>query len=126
MIDCYCDYDPPEFYHRELRRARKPHKCHECAHVIAPGDHYEHVRAKWDGFIDSFDTCEHCLDIRTWTKNNVPCLCWAHGNTIEDCREAIEEAAWRAPIEAAGLRFGFLRRLVLRDKFYAKRQAARA
>jgi hypothetical protein len=122
--DCYCDYDPPEFYRREIRRARKSHKCEECAGKILPGDKYEHVRGKWEGYIDSFNTCEHCVDIRTWVKNNIPCLCWSHGNTIEDCKEAIEEASYRANEETKGLRFGFLRRIAKRDKFYATRRAA--
>jgi hypothetical protein len=121
--DCFCDYDAPEFYHREIRKARKEHKCEECPGVIRPGDKYEHVRGKWDGYVDSFKTCERCVEIRTWVKNNVPCLCWAHGNTIEDCKEAVKEAAWRAPEETKGLRFGFLRRVVSRDKFYEKRAA---
>jgi hypothetical protein len=121
--DCYCDYDPPDFYHREIRKARKPHKCDECAGIILPGDQYEHVRGKWEDCISTFETCGHCVDIRTWVKNNVPCLCWAHGNTIEDCKEAIEEAIYRTSEETRGLRFGFLRRLVQRDKFYAERRA---
>ena len=33
---CYCDYDPAEFYHREERKARKPHKCGECSRKISP------------------------------------------------------------------------------------------
>lgn len=122
--DCSCDYDPAEFYSASIRTARKSHKCEECGAPILPGDKYEAVVGKWDGNLDTFKTCEPCVDIRTWTKNNVPCLCWAHGNTIEDCKEAVNEAAWRAPEETRGLRFGFLRKLVQRDKFYAARRAA--
>ena len=114
--DCSCDYTPPEFYHRELRRARKEHRCAECDGRILAGEQYEHVRGKWDGYVGTFKTCERCVDIRTWTKNNVPCLCWAHGNGDEDCKQAVEEAAWRAPAETVGLRFGFLRKLVMRDR----------
>jgi hypothetical protein len=115
--DCACDYDAPEFYHREIRRARKPHKCAECSGPIPVGQQYEYVRGKWEGYVDNFKTCERCVDLRTWVKNNVPCLCWAHGNTIEDCQEAVFEAAHRAPQETVGLRFGFLRRKVLIDKY---------
>ncbi len=119
--DCYCDYEPAEFYHKEIRKARKPHKCCECAGPIRVGELYEHVRGKWEGSIGTYDTCERCVDIWQWTQNNVPCLCWSHGNRIEDCREAIEDATWRASEETAGLRFGFLRRIVVRDKHNAKR-----
>jgi hypothetical protein len=123
MTDCVCDYDPPEFYHREIRRARKEHKCCECGGRMLPGEQYEHVRGKWDGFVDTYDTCARCCDLWMWTKNNVPCLCWAHHNRIEDCWEAICEATLRARDETQGLRFGFLRRLVLRDKFNRERRA---
>jgi len=113
--DCSCDYDAPAFYWSKVRTARKPHQCDECSHTIQPGERYEYAAGKWD-WLDHFHTCQNCLDIRMWVKNNVPCLCWAHGNLIEDCREAVNEAAYRAPQETVGLRFGFLRRLALRDK----------
>lgn len=114
--DCVCDYDPAEFYRKEIRRARKPRKCYECSSVIAVGESYEYARGRWDGYFDAFATCQRCADITTWVQNNVPCLCWTHGNRIEDCREAVEEAVWRAPDETVGLRFGFLRRVVQRDR----------
>lgn len=123
--DCVCDYDAPSFYVAEVRTARKTHKCEECRNLILPGDKYEHVRGKWD-YVDTFKTCSHCVDLRTWTKNNVPCLCWAHGNLLDDCREAVQEAAWRAPEETAGLRFGFLRRVALAERFYKQRKLAEA
>src|SRR5882672_3202793 len=122
-LDCFCDYDPPEFYHKEIRKARKPHQCCECGGAIVIGERYEHVRAKWDGYLGTHDTCERCMDITIWTQNNVPCLCWAHGNRIEDCREAINEAMWRASEETLGLRFGFLRLIVKRDRLNARRRA---
>lgn len=123
--DCYCDYDPAEFYSAVIRTARKQHKCEECSGTIMPGDKYEAVIGKWEGYVSTFKTCSFCVDIRTWTKNSVPCLCWAHGNMIDDCREAVEEAAWRAPEETRGVRFGLLRRIAARDKFYEGRKAVR-
>lgn len=121
--DCYCDYDAPSVYRCEIRKARKQHSCEECGGAILPGDRYEYVAGLWEGYFNYYKTCQHCVDIRTWTKNNVPCLCWAHGNTIEDCKEAIEDARDRAPDETIGLRFGFLRRIVARDRFYRERRA---
>jgi hypothetical protein len=115
--DCYCDYDPPEFCHVEIRKARKEHKCYECSGRILKGEKYEHTRGKWEGCLSNFKTCVRCHDIRMWVKNNVPCLCWAYGNLIDDCREAINEAQYRAREETKGLLFGFLRRVVLRDRF---------
>lgn len=116
-LDCYCDYDLPEFYQTETRKARKPHKCWECRGIIAAGEQYEYARGKWDGDLQVFKTCIRCLEIRTWVKNSVPCFCWGHGNMTDDAREAIYDAATRAPEEAIGLRFGLLRRIVKRDRF---------
>lgn len=113
--DCFCDYDRPSFYRSSINRARKAHKCYECGSDIFPGEQYEYVSGRWEYF-DTFKTCADCVDIRTWTKNNVPCLCWAHGNLLEDCREAVNEAADRAPQETVGLRFGLLRRLLLKER----------
>ena len=122
--DCSCDYDPADCYFREIRKARVSHKCEECGGKILVGEKYEHVFGVWEGSASTFKTCERCVDIRQWTKNNVPCLCWAHGNTMEDCQEAVNEAHWRAPKETIGLRFGFLRRVVQRDKVNAARRQA--
>lgn len=116
-MDCYCDYEPADFYTSKVRTARKRHKCSECAGHILPGERYEIVHAKWEGEIDTFKTCGQCVDIRTWTQNNIPCLCWAHSNLIADCIEAVEAARDRAPKETIGLRFGLLRRIAKRDKF---------
>ena len=109
--DCACDYNAPSAYSRTMPRARKRHKCCECRGGILPGEQYERVFGVWDGDWNTFITCARCIDIRTWTKNNVPCLCWCHEQIIEDCREAITEAQYRAPAETKGLYFGFLRRL---------------
>lgn len=113
--DCSCDYDAPKFYCQEMRKARKRHTCEECRCSILPGEVYEYVSGLWED-VNQCKTCLGCVDIRQWTKNNVPCLCWSHGNTIEDCRGAVQEAYYRAPEETVGLRFGFLRRVALRDK----------
>ncbi len=110
---CDCDGDPPLFYRSSVLRARGTHKCFECAGVISPGESYEYVAGKWDGEVESFRTCERCYDLRVWVKNSVPCFCWAHGNMLDDARAAIEAARRRAPDEARGLRFGFLRRKAL-------------
>jgi hypothetical protein len=121
--DCYCDYDAPAFYNKAMRKARKPHTCEECRGPILPGEVYESVTGKWD-YVDTFKTCERCVDLRTWVTNNVPCVCWAHGNLHDDLRETVREATYRAGEEVAGLWFGFLRRLVTIDKFNIARRGA--
>ena len=116
-IDCFCDYDSPEVYRSNMRKARKQYHCYECSAKILPGDVHEYHFGVMYG--DSYDgrTCAKCVEIRNCVTGNIPCFCWAHGNMIEDAREAINEACYRAPDETVGLRFGFLRRLSIRDKF---------
>lgn len=125
-MDCFCDYyPPPEFWRKSTPNARKQYRCEECRGPILPGERYEYVIGKWEGCVDQFRTCGDCLDIRQWVKNNVPCLCWAHGNMLDDCKEAVDDAVDRAPDEAVGLKFGFLRRRIIADRNRkAKREAA--
>lgn len=112
MIDCYCDYDPADVYRAKLVRGRKPYRCEECGHRITVGEKHEYVFGVWDGEPRHFRTCSHCLGIRQFVKNNIPCFCWAHGNLIDDARGAIEYAYDRARDEVRGLAFGFGRLLV--------------
>jgi hypothetical protein len=121
-MDCYCDYETAQAYHSKIRRARKPHKCCECGGAILPSEAYEYHSGIFDGDPFYGHTCERCVDIRTWTTNNVPCLCWAHGNLRADCEEAIVQARERAPDETRGLWFGLLRRIVQRDRINATRR----
>lgn len=121
-IDCYCDYDPPQFWAVSYPKARKGHQCEECGVKILPGEKYERVSGMWDNSISVFCTCERCHDIRVWLKNNLPCFCWAHGGMFEDAVEDIRYAQRRAPEEAAGLLFGFHRRMILRDRFNKRRR----
>ncbi len=123
-MSCYCDYDYPEFYNRSINAARRQHFCEECGGKILAGEKYEYVSGKWGGEFGVFKTCERCCDLRQWTQNNVPCLCWAHGNTWEDCFNAVQDACERAPEETRGLKFGFLKRQHLIRKFNASRRAA--
>jgi hypothetical protein len=49
MLDCYCDYDPPEFWSLNMLAAKKQHQCYECSGPILPGETYEYVSGKWEG-----------------------------------------------------------------------------
>jgi len=119
-IDCSCDYDPPTLYRADIVRARKRYKCCECDGVIEIGERYEYVFGLWEGYTSTHKTCERCRDLRTWVKNNVPCLCIMHGNQDEENENAIDEAYRRAASEVVGLRFGYLRRRALRDTWNIK------
>ena len=41
-------------------KARKPHKCCECAKVIEAGDFYMRTSGVWDGRPDTFKACYPC------------------------------------------------------------------
>lgn len=123
-MDCYCDYDPPRVYSPAIYRARKRYSCDECRGPILPGERYENLFGVWDGCASTFHTCERCVDLRTWTKNNVPCFCWMHGDMDQMMREAVEDAVYRAPQETRGLHFGLLRRFVLRRRHNELARAA--
>lgn len=61
---CFSDLDPAEFFQREERRARKPHRCSERGCEIPVGAVYEHVRAKWEGEIFVLKICAACQAIK--------------------------------------------------------------
>jgi hypothetical protein len=118
-MSCICDYDNiPEFYKSKMRIAKKHHRCYECARTISPGEHYEYVSAKWDGDVSSVKTCQRCIDLRNYTTQNIPCVCWSHGNMIEDCIESLREYSHELP----GLLFGGYRRKVIieRSEYFKK------
>lgn len=106
---CSCDYDPPEFCHNEVRKARKPHKCYECRVTIEPGERYEHTRGKWEGDISTFDTCALCLELRQWAKISVPCFCWYYGDLHENIRDMVTEVRSDVP---QGFVFEWGRRMI--------------
>lgn len=122
---CSCDDgDPPYFYQSDVRRSRKIRSCEECGGRIQAGQFYQNARGSWQrGEVDTFETCERCLDILTWLKNNIPCFCYAHGGAFEGVVELLHEAQRLAPDETRGLLFGYHRRIALRDRY---NKAARA
>ena len=92
-----CMYDDgecrAEFYSATERKARKSHKCAECGRVIAPGETYQWVAAKWDGQIDTIKTCAHCVIAQKWLTKE--CGGFLHHAVIEDLREHIDESGVR-------------------------------
>lgn len=117
-IDCFCDYEPASFYIKFTRKARKAHRCEECSRPILPGEKYELATGKWD-WISTFKTCQHCVSMRDFMRNSVPCFCWAHGSMRDDLREAMEDAYGRAREEVRGLAFRIGRMEVARRRHEA-------
>jgi hypothetical protein len=126
MVECYCDYDlAPSLYNARIHTARKVHRCYECRGHILPGERYEAASGIWDGEFSVYKTCGHCRDIRTWTGNNIECArrCWTHGDMISEMEEHIREATEVRHEENAGLRFGFYRRIAIRDRDNKRKKA---
>lgn len=106
---CYCDTFS-EFVVSERRKARKEHRCSECAGKIDPGTVYEHNRGKCEGEMWSSNTCAGCLSIRDYIKANVPCFCWEYHNMLQSAKSCAEDV--RMSGELPGFYFGFLRLIV--------------
>ncbi len=87
-ISCECDYDQPEFYRHEDRRACKTYQCDECPKIINPGDDYRYVVGKWDGDVDQFRMCEACGDL--WDSMAALGFCLEHGILRQDHRDYLD------------------------------------
>ena len=105
---CYCDYEMPSFFHEETRKARKYHTCCECRRTIQPGERYEHVWGVWEDTPDTHKTCQHCVGLREYVREHVPCFCWLYENMREDALQVLRDYAHEIP----GLWFGGARRYV--------------
>ncbi len=81
---CECNLDNvPEFYERNIVKARKPHRCCECLREIEPSERYERASGKWDGDFETFATCGTCLDLIA----TVGVKCRSHGGLFEELQE---------------------------------------
>lgn len=105
-MDCYCDSEPATVYsERRINRARKTHKCEECRRQIAVGEPYTSTFGVWDGWAQTFCTCQHCQKLRDFITISTPCYCWSHGDGFDDLRDHLEYVKARAPDEMAGVMF---------------------
>lgn len=102
-----CDFEAPAAYVETMRRARKVHRCCECARSIQPGDRYQVASGVWDGRGASFKTCARCLRIRKAHIAGVNAVdpsdhaCWLFGDLVSEVRDWVREepkylAAFRA------------------------------
>lgn len=71
MAECgFCigsegDGEYSEFHHEDRPKARKVHKCCECSREIMPGEHYQRIAGKFDGYMYGEKTCAECAEIRS-------------------------------------------------------------
>lgn len=87
------------------RRARKAHRCSECARTIGAGERYHHEATLYEGEFEIYRTCAHCMRVRAWLLGH--CGGWLYGGLWEDISEHDEV---RARILAGGMRRKWTRR----------------
>ncbi len=78
-----CDWEPLRFSREEERRARKEHRCEECAARILPGETYVYGCGKTaDGF---FEYKQHllCRDACVWIRDVLEGECIPFGGLRE-------------------------------------------
>lgn len=107
---CMLDDDSrAEIHFSRWQRARKTHRCAECARQISAGERYEVAGGVWDGAFNTFKTCGQCVAVREWL--NQVCSGWIYGYVREDIHEHFHEGygVWlgRAYI---GMKRGWLRK----------------
>lgn len=71
-----------DFSSETILRARKQHRCSECARVIEPGQQYERAVGKSDGSVWTIKTCLTCSEIRKVFYCNG--TGWYYGSLWED------------------------------------------
>jgi hypothetical protein len=125
-MSCYCDYDYaeyPTFYEEKMVTARRDHRCCECLGAIAKGERYERKSGKWEGQVQTYKTCQRCLDFEAHIKAHIPCfrLC-SIGDLIEEAVECLRDYRREAP----SLLFGAYRRDIQRSRNAAAIRAAQA
>jgi len=120
-MDCYCEYEEPQFFSKATHKARAQHRCDECYRTIVPGERYERVRGVWDGTFSMYKMCPRCIALRDHLAAHVPCFCWPFTGLLENARETIRSL----PREAHGSGFLFeLGRMAVAIKRTPKYQRA--
>jgi hypothetical protein len=77
------DFDPPEFWsERQIKRARKEHRCDECYRTISVGEPYWYAFARHSDGPYSGTTCRHCRVIANWLQRN--CGGFVYSMMVED------------------------------------------
>ncbi len=75
-----CDFEAPDFYTRDIRKARKEHVCSECGKPIKHSSEYHHIKALLDGTWFTHKVCGHCYAVFKWASEE---MCVALGGLYE-------------------------------------------
>lgn len=65
--------------------ARKEHQCTECRRTISSGERYRYEAGKFDGNLEVYKTCSHCMVVRDFL--NKQCGGWVFRGVEEDLVE---------------------------------------
>lgn len=110
---CDCDIDiMPQFFSVSTPRARKEHRCYECKSVIHIGENYECANGKWDAGMQTFKTCNSCIQLREKLLKEDECFCPAFGELLVDAQEYVRYDDWEP-----GFKFSVYRKVVARNKY---------
>lgn len=90
------DSEPPTVYREQQPRARKPHRCAECARTIPPGERYHRITGLWDGRWDQIHQCRHCVAVSAWM--NTVCGGYLFYNLLEELIEHWDEGYRSVPL----------------------------
>jgi hypothetical protein len=83
------DAEPWSWYNQEQRRAAKEHTCTECRRIITKGETYDYAVGKYDSYISTFKTCQHCTAARAWLT--AACGGWLYAGVLEELQEHWDE-----------------------------------
>ena len=89
MTACCCidvDETADLTHRREIKRARKPHKCCECQRTIPTGAPYRYESVLYDGRWSRYHTCRLCASVR---DDRFSCG-WHWGGLWEELRYCLE------------------------------------
>lgn len=79
-------------------RARKPHRCDECARTIEPGEAYRRHSFVFEGRVGCSKCCTHCEVARAWLRDE--CGGWIYGGVLEDIAEHVHDHGYGPDLEA--------------------------
>jgi len=89
MCDCG---DGPETYRESRPKAKKQHKCCECGRAIQPGETYRHLWGVWDGDPKTFKTCDDCLGLEDWARDQMDCFCPRFGDLRQEVLDMVHDS----------------------------------
>lgn len=96
------DADRAIVLHNVDRKARKPHRCSECARTIEPGEVYNHQATLFDGSKESYRCCAHCEVARDWLQ--AECGGWVYTEVADEVTEHFRDGYAQLGRLAASLR----------------------